>query len=143
MLAGVNLFTRAVATDIARLKQRMAVATLCYAIAGLAFAAAFGLGGAATIIVMVERYGTVASLAIAAAVLAIIGGLALAANAILRMRQRRLKRHAAALRSAAIADTAAIGATKAQNVTPALLPVAAVIAFALTNSFLKPSSRDS
>lgn len=142
MRNALSLFAQAVGTDVARLRQRMATAAVCYGIAALAFAAAFGLGGAAVVIVLVERYGPVAGLAVAAAILVFAGLIALAANAVLRLRQRRLKRHAAALRSAAIADTAAIGATRAHNAAPALLPVAAVLAFVLTNSFLKPSNGD-
>lgn len=142
MLGSLRLFAHAVQADASRLQQRVTTAAICYAIAGVVFAVAFGLLGAVGIIMLADRYGLTAGLSIAAAALVAIGILALAVNALLRMRHRRLKRHAAALRSAAIANTAAAGAAQAQHATPALLPAAAILAFALTNAFLKPSGND-
>jgi hypothetical protein len=139
MFGSARLFVRAFQADLERLKVRTVTAAICYVIAALVFAAAGILGGAAVVILLTEQFGLVAGLAISAAILVAVGLVALAVNAILRARHRRLKRHAAAVRSAAIANSAAAGAETAQNATPALLPAAAILAFALTNAFLKPS----
>ena len=138
MLGSVGLIARTVQGDLERLRVRTVTATVCYLAAGLVFAAAALLAGAAGIIVLVEEFGQVAGLAIGAVVLVVVGVLALAVNAVLRLRSDRLKRQSAAIRSAAIANTAAAGAETAQNATPSLLPAAAILAFALTNVLLRP-----
>lgn len=138
MFGSARLFARAFQADLSRLKVRAVTVAICYAIAALVFVAAAIIGGAAVIILLVQHFGLVPGLAISAAILAVIGLLVLMVNAILRRRHKRLKRHAAAVRSAAIANSAAAGAETAQNATPALLPAAAILAFALTNAFLKP-----
>ncbi|QKV19036.1 hypothetical protein [Oricola thermophila] len=142
MLAGLHILARAVGTDIARLRQRMATTAICYAIAVVAFAAAFGLGVAAAVIILVEIYGAAGGLVSAAVILLLAGVAALAVNAVLRVRQQRLKQRATALRTAAIAQTATTGAARAREATPALLPVAAILAFAFASSLLKPTDRD-
>ena len=142
MFGSARLILRAFQADISRLKVRAVTAAICYGIAALVFTGAAVLGGAAAVILLVEHFGLVAGLAIGAAILIAIGLCALAVNAVLRKRQRRLKRRAAAVRSAAIANSAAAGAETAQNATPALLPAAAILAFALTSAFLKPSRSD-
>jgi hypothetical protein len=142
MLGGLKIFARAAQSDLALLKARMTTAAICYTIAGAVFTAALGLGGASAIILLVERFGLVAGLALGAAILIAVGLAALAVNAALRLRHRRLKRHATAMRSAALANAAAEGAESARHATPALLPAAAILAFALTNALLKPSRSD-
>lgn len=142
MLSGFKALAGTLQADLARLKARAASAVVCYALAGLAFVAALSLGAAAVIVVLVDWLGPVEGLAAAAAILAVLGLAVLLVNALLRRRHERMAIRASALRSAAIAEATKAGIARGQNATPALLPVAAIIAYAVTAAFVKPARGD-
>ncbi len=142
MLSGFKALAGTLQADLARLKARAASAVVCYALAGLAFVAALSLGAAAVIVVLVDWLGLVEGLAAAAAILAVLGLAVLLVNALLRRRHERMAIRASALRSAAIAEATKAGIARGQNATPALLPVAAIIAYAVTAAFVKPARGD-
>jgi hypothetical protein len=142
MLSGFKALAGTLQADLARLKARAASAVVCYALAGLAFVAALSLGAAAVIVVLVDWLGPVEGLAAAAAILAVLGLAVLLVNALLRRRHEGMAIRASALRSAAIAEATKAGIARGQNATPALLPVAAIIAYAVTAAFVKPARGD-
>jgi hypothetical protein len=141
MLSGFKVLAGTLQADLARLKARAASAVICYALAGLAFVAALSLGAAAAIVALVDWLGLVEGLAAAAGILAVIGLAVLVINVLLRRRHERLAIRASALRSAAIAEATKSGVARGQNATPALLPVAAIVAYAVTAAFVKPARR--
>jgi hypothetical protein len=142
MLSGFKALAGTLQADLARLKARAASAVACYALAGLAFVAALSLGAAAAIVALVDWLGLVEGLAAAAGILAVLGLAVLAINALLRRRHERMAIRASALRSAAIAEATKAGIARGQNATPALLPVAAIVAYAVTAAFVKPARGD-
>jgi len=142
MLSGFKALAGTLQADLARLKARAASAVVCYALAGLAFVAALSLGAAAVIVVLVDWLGPVEGLAAAAAILAVLGLAVLLVNVLLRRRHERMAIRASELRSAAIAEATKAGIARGQNATPALLPVAAIIAYAVTAAFVKPARGD-
>lgn len=137
MLAGLDLIAGTLRTDLVRMRARSTTAAACYGIAAVVFLGALGLGGAAVTVMLVERFGLVEGLAIAALVLVLVGVAALLVNAWSRMRWRRRARRLAAARTAAISQVADDGVRRTRDAVPSLLPVAAVLSFALTTMFMK------
>lgn len=139
MLSGLKILAGALQADLARLRARLASAAVCYALAGLAFVAALSLVGAAAIVALVNWLGVIEGLLVAAGGLVVLGLVALAINALLRRRNERMASRASALRSAALAEATKAGIASSQNATPALLPVAAFLAYAVTSALVRPA----
>lgn len=142
MLSGLKTLGSTFVVDIARFKSRTASAAVCYVIAGVVFTAALMLAGAAATISLVEMFGMIKGLLIAAGIMVAIGLIAISVNAVLNRRYQRMRRYAALTRSTVIANAASNGIASGLNATPMLLPIVGLLAFALTNAATKPSNND-
>ncbi|MFZ2099273.1 MAG: hypothetical protein WAU86_01760 [Oricola sp.] len=141
MFPGLTLLAGALRADVRRLRARAITAAVCYGIAALVFLAAFGLCGTAATIALVNRLGVIEGLLIASLILAIVGVATLAANTALDRRNERRAGRAAAIRSAALAETANAGLNRTREAVPALLPAVALLSFTLTTMLLNQSRR--
>ena len=128
--------------DVRRLKSRSITAIICYSVTALMFAVALLLGGAAATIALVDLWGLIPGLLVAAAIFSVIGIAALLVNAMLRRRYRRMRRYASTARATVLASAAAAGATRGSRATPFLLPVAGLIAFVVARSMMGGSRDD-
>lgn len=143
MISGaLESLARSYRADLARLRDRTVIAVVCYGIAALVLTAAMALLGASATIFLIQTYGLVEGLALAGLALALLGVLALLINAYLRARAQSRMRRVSAARSALVSEMADTGLRKGRNAVPALMPVAAILAFTLTSLLVdKPVRR--